>query len=52
MLLQYANKLSDVYRELDYDMNLLVKQHNGILRIGGQHYCCAIHHPAGFSEVP
>ena len=34
MLLQYAEKLFDVYRELEYDMNLLVKQHNGILRIG------------------
>ena len=34
MLLQYAEKLSDVYRELEYDMNLLVKQHSGILRIG------------------
>ena len=33
-LLQYAEKLLDVYRELDYDMNLLVKQHSGVLRIG------------------
>ncbi len=33
-LLQYAGKLLDVYRELEYDMNLLVKQHSGVLRIG------------------
>jgi DNA-binding transcriptional LysR family regulator len=34
MLLQYSDQLLNVYRELEYDMNLLVKQHNGILRIG------------------
>jgi DNA-binding transcriptional LysR family regulator len=34
MLLQYADQLLNVYRELEYDMNQLVKQHNGILRIG------------------
>lgn len=33
-LLQYVDRLWDVYRELEYDMNLLVKQHNGILRLG------------------
>ncbi|WP_179412330.1 LysR family transcriptional regulator [Mucilaginibacter sp. E4BP6] len=34
MLLQYAERLLEIYRELDYDMNLLVKQHSGVLRIG------------------
>ncbi len=34
VLLAYADKLLTVYRELEYDMNLLVKQHHGILRIG------------------
>ncbi len=34
MLLQYAGRLLEIYRELDYDMNLLVKQHSGVLRIG------------------
>src|SRR5437868_545922 len=34
MLLQYANQLLDVYRELKYDMNLLIKKHSGILRLG------------------
>lgn len=34
ILLQYTDKLWDVYRELEYDMNLLLKQHNGILRLG------------------
>ena len=34
MLLQYAERLQEVYRELEYDMNLLVKQHSGVLRIG------------------
>jgi DNA-binding transcriptional LysR family regulator len=34
MLLQYADQLLNVYRELEYDMNQLVKQHNGILHIG------------------
>jgi DNA-binding transcriptional LysR family regulator len=33
-LLQYAERLLEIYRELDYDMNLLAKQHSGILRIG------------------
>lgn len=35
MLLQYADKLLSVYKELEFDMNLLVKQHAGTLRIGG-----------------
>ncbi|MHB8209660.1 LysR family transcriptional regulator [Mucilaginibacter sp.] len=34
MLLQYAERLLEIYHELDYDMNLLVKQHSGVLRIG------------------
>lgn len=34
MLLQYADQLQNVYRELEYDMSLLIKQHNGVLRIG------------------
>lgn len=33
-LLQYVDKLQNIYSELEYDMNLLIKQHNGILRIG------------------
>lgn len=33
-LLQYVDKLQNIYSELEYDMNLIVKQHNGILRIG------------------
>jgi DNA-binding transcriptional LysR family regulator len=33
-LLQYADRLLDVYRELEFDMNLIVKQHGGVLRIG------------------
>jgi DNA-binding transcriptional LysR family regulator len=35
MLLQYTDQLLNVYRELEYDMNLLVKQHHGVLRLGG-----------------
>jgi DNA-binding transcriptional LysR family regulator len=34
MLLQYADQLLDVYRELEYDMSLLIKKHNGVLRLG------------------
>jgi DNA-binding transcriptional LysR family regulator len=34
MLLQYTDQLLKVYRELEYDMNLLTKKHIGILRIG------------------
>lgn len=34
VLLAYADQLQTVYRELEYDMNLLVKKHHGILRIG------------------
>lgn len=34
MLLQYADQLLTIYRELEFDMNLLIKQHNGILRLG------------------
>src|SRR5580698_8516798 len=33
-LLQYTVKLFTTYRELEYDMNMLVDQHNGILHIG------------------
>jgi DNA-binding transcriptional LysR family regulator len=35
MLLQYADKLLAIYKELEFDMNLLIKQHSGVLRIGG-----------------
>jgi len=34
ILLQYTDQLSGIYRELEYDMNLLNKQQNGLLRIG------------------
>jgi DNA-binding transcriptional LysR family regulator len=34
MLLQYADQLLNLYRELEFDMSLLVKQHRGILRLG------------------
>lgn len=34
MLLKYADQLLSVYRELGYDMNLLLQQHKGVLRIG------------------
>lgn len=34
LLLQYADQLLTVYRELEYDMNLLIRQHNGVLRLG------------------
>lgn len=34
MLLQYVNQLLNIYRELEFDMNLLVKQHSGVLRLG------------------
>ncbi|SDS89983.1 DNA-binding transcriptional regulator, LysR family [Mucilaginibacter mallensis] len=33
-LLQYTGKLFTTYRELEYDMNMLVDQHNGVLHIG------------------
>lgn len=33
-LLQYTEQISCIYRELEYDMGLLVEQQNGILRIG------------------
>jgi DNA-binding transcriptional LysR family regulator len=33
-LLQYTGQLLDTYRELEYDMNMLVDQHNGVLHIG------------------
>jgi DNA-binding transcriptional LysR family regulator len=33
-LLRYAEEISKVYKELEFDMNALVKQHNGVLRIG------------------
>ena len=35
MLLQYADKLLSIYNELEFDMNILVNQHAGVLRIGG-----------------
>jgi len=35
MLLSYTDKLLAVYKELEFDMNLLLNQHTGILRIGG-----------------
>lgn len=35
MLLQYADRLLAIYKELEFDMNLLVKQQSGSLRIGG-----------------
>ncbi|MBK0380814.1 LysR family transcriptional regulator [Mucilaginibacter segetis] len=34
VLLQYTEKLASIYRELEYDMNLLVEKYAGILRIG------------------
>jgi len=34
ILLQHAEKLAGIYRELEFDMNLLIKQHAGVLRIG------------------
>lgn len=35
MLLQYVDKLLSVYKELEFDMNLLIKQNAGNLSIGG-----------------
>lgn len=34
MLLSYADQLLDIYRELEYDMSLLIKKHSGTLRLG------------------
>jgi DNA-binding transcriptional LysR family regulator len=34
VLLEHTSQLLGIYRELDYDMNLLVKQHKGSLHIG------------------
>ena len=34
LLLHYTEQIFGTYRELEYDMNLLTKQHKGILRIG------------------
>lgn len=34
MLLSYADQLLNIYRELEYDMSLLIKKHNGVLRLG------------------
>ncbi len=34
ILLQHVVHILNIYRELEYDMNLLVKQHSGHLRIG------------------
>lgn len=33
-LLQHAEKIFELYRDLEFDMNLLIKQHSGTLRIG------------------
>ncbi|WP_183572697.1 LysR family transcriptional regulator [Mucilaginibacter sp. X5P1] len=33
-LLQHTSKLFTTYRELEYDMNMLVDKHNGVLHIG------------------
>jgi len=33
-LLQHTTQLFGIYREMEYDMNLLIQSHNGILRIG------------------
>lgn len=35
LLLRYTEQLSGIYNELDFDMHQLVKQHAGILCIGG-----------------
>jgi len=35
LLLRYTEQLSGIYNELDFAMHQLVKQHAGILRIGG-----------------
>lgn len=34
ILLQYAEQLSGIYKELEFDINLLLKQRSGVLRIG------------------
>jgi DNA-binding transcriptional LysR family regulator len=34
ILLQYAEQLLGIYKELEFDINLLLKQHSGVLRIG------------------
>jgi DNA-binding transcriptional LysR family regulator len=34
LLMHYAEQIFATYRELEYDMNLLSKQHKGVLRIG------------------
>lgn len=34
VLLDHAEKIFDVYRELEFDMNFLIRQHSGTLRIG------------------
>lgn len=34
ILLQYAEQIMESYRELEFDMNLLTRQHKGVLRIG------------------
>ena len=33
-LLQYTEQLFSIYRDMEYDMNLLVQNHKGLLRIG------------------
>jgi DNA-binding transcriptional LysR family regulator len=34
LLLQHAEKIFELHRELEFDMNLLIKKHSGVLRIG------------------
>ncbi|MBS7565365.1 LysR family transcriptional regulator [Mucilaginibacter sp. Bleaf8] len=34
-LLQYTEKMNAMYTDLEFDMNMLVNQHTGMLRIGG-----------------
>jgi len=34
LLLDYADQLLNIYRELEFDMSLLIKKHQGILRLG------------------
>ena len=33
-LLNFTEQILDVYRELEFDMNLLINQHSGVIRIG------------------
>src|ERR1700744_2484081 len=34
LLLEYTEKLNDIYRDLEADMNALIGQYSGVLRIG------------------